>query len=78
MTKETLERAKEIQFEIEDLKRSLSQLSRGKLFDIDSNSCSISRQGAPFLAQIESELRTLGTDRVLERISKLEEEFNGL
>lgn len=79
MTTASLERGKELQYEINDLKRALSEISRGKLFSIESVSCATHYRSAdPFLAYVENELRTTAQTKVLERIEQLENEFKDL
>lgn len=78
MTIQTLERAKEIRYEVDDLKKSLSQVSRGKLFDIQTGQGCISSFADPFLAELESSLKHDAQQKILYRIQELEKEFVSL
>lgn len=78
MTIQTLERAKEIRYEVDDLKKSLSQVSRGKLFDIQSGQGCISVSADPFLAELENSLKHEAQEKILYRIQELEQEFASL
>lgn len=81
MTNTNLERAQQIRIEIEDLRKSLSQLARGKLFDLDvGNSCSVTmyRYADPFLAGVENDIKTYANAKILEKIESLDTEFKSL
>lgn len=78
MTIATLERAKEIRMEIDDLRKSLSQITRGKLFDLETGSGCYTRQADPFLAQVENDIKTYANSAILKKIESLESEFTSL
>lgn len=78
MTKEALERAKDIQYTIDDLKKALSEISRGRLFTIETPSCSVSRQADPLLAEIENDVKSAAQTKILAIIKNLDEEFDSL
>jgi hypothetical protein len=77
MTLQTLERAKEIQYTIDDLKKALSEISRGRLFSIET-SPSCTRQADPLLAEIENDLKAQAQSKVLAMIRSLSDEFESL
>lgn len=81
MNNTNLERAQQIRLEIEDLRKSLSQIARGKLFDLDvGHSCSVTmyRYADPFLATVENDIKTYANTKILEKIELLEAEFKSL
>jgi hypothetical protein len=78
MTLQTLERAKEIQYTIDDLKKALSEISRGRLFSIETSPSCTGRQADPLLAEIENDLKAQAQSKVLAMIKNLSDEFESL
>lgn len=73
-----MEHGQQIQYDLSDLKRALSQISRANIFTIDTSPGCSGRYGDPFLAELETELKTRGTDKINQRIAALEKEFKSL
>lgn len=78
MTDYQLAKAKEIKESLELLQESLLQISRGRLFNIETNTCSMKRHADDFLAMVENDIKIHATDAILKRIKELEEEFDSL
>jgi hypothetical protein len=80
MTEITLQKGREIQGDIAALKNALSDVAKVQLFRIDESGCSASfrSQADPFLAELQTDLRTLATKRINKHIAALEKEFKSL
>lgn len=78
MTKEQMEHGQQIQYDLSDLKRALSQISRASIFSIDTSPSCSGRYGDSFLAELETELKTRATAKINQRIASLEKEFKSL
>lgn len=80
MTEQSLQRGRDIQVDIASLKNALSDVAKVQLFRIEDMNCSPSfrSQADPFLAELQTDLRTLVTKRINKQISILEKEFKSL
>lgn len=77
MTKANFDRANEIRSELYELKKSLTQVSRTKFFEL-SSLCTADIRTDSFLSEIENDLKTYANAKILERINVLEDEFKSL
>lgn len=79
MTEQQLEKGQEIRRDISTLQSSLADISRSKIFSIDSSSCTFTGKMAdPFLAQLETDVKSMATSKIVSEIQKLEDEFANL
>ena len=79
MTEQQLEKGQEIRRDISTLQSSLADISRAKIFSVDSSSCTFAGKRAdPFLAQLETDVKSMATSRIVSEIQKLEDEFANL
>lgn len=73
-----MERGQQIQDDLRDYKRALSQISRANVFSIETGSGCVGRVGDSFLAEVETEIKTRATLKINQRIAVLEKEFKAL
>lgn len=80
MTEESLQRGRDILTDISALKNALGEIAKISLFRIDEVSCGSSyrSQADPFLAELQTDLRTMATKKITKQIASLEKEFKSL
>lgn len=80
MTKESLENGQEIQRSISCLKNAIGEVAKVQLFRIDESGCTAYYRSVsdPFLAELQTDIKTLATKRINKKISELEKTFKKL
>lgn len=77
MTEQSLQRGRDIQNDISALKNALGEVAKVSLFRIDESGCGTlyRSQADPFLAELQTDLRTMATKKITKQIALLEKEF---